>query len=153
MAYSVQSDVQSACGGAKKLVELADWDNDGVADAAEIATAVTKADALIDSFASKRFHVPFSPVPSIITQMSASLAKLILARNRRQLTQDEADEWTSIAGTETGKEGWLYRLATGVVTPGGDPLPLAHSTMAVDSVDTSLPCDRDLARDKTAGYW
>jgi phage gp36-like protein len=133
------------------LVELADWDGDGIAD--RIADAITKADALIDSFASKQFHVPFSPVPPIIAQHSATLAKLSLARRRGQLTHDELEEWDSITSTDTKKPGWLYLLARGVVTPGGDPLPLAHSTMVADTVETTLPGDRDAARDKLAGFW
>ena len=59
MAYSTQADLESACGGAERLVQLADWDRDGIPDPPRIADAITKADALIDSFASKQFHVPF----------------------------------------------------------------------------------------------
>src|SRR5690348_11167221 len=128
---------------------MADWDGDGNVDAAVITDVIAEADALIDSFASKRFHVPFSPVPEIIKRMSAKLAGLILARRRNQLTEDEMHQWEGIAG----EKGWLYQLATGVVTPGGDPLPVAHSTMAADSVETSLPDDRDASRDALAGFW
>lgn len=153
MAYSTQADVQNACGGSRRLVELFDWDNDAAADATAVADAIAKADALIDSYASKRFHVPFAPVPAIIQQHSASLAKLMTARRRGMMTTDEHDEYESIAGTDERKPGWLLQLATGVVTPGGDPLPLAHSTMSVDSVETTLPCDRDRERDKLGGFW
>jgi phage gp36-like protein len=153
VAYSTQADLEDACGGAERLVQLADWDRDGIPDAPRIADAIAKADALIDSFASKQFHVPFSPVPPIIAQHSATLAKLNLARRRGQLTQDELEEWDSITSTDAKKPGWLYLLARGVVTPGGDPLPLAHSTMVTDTVETTMPGDRDAARDKLAGFW
>lgn len=153
MAYSVQEDVEDDAGGADRLRQLADWDNDGIADAARVTAAIAKADALIDSYASKRFHVPFAPVPEIIKQHSATLAKLLLARRRGQMTQDEQDEWESIAGTDENKPGWLLQLANGTVTPGGDPLPLRHGSMSVDSVDTALPDDRDASREKLAGFW
>ena len=153
MAYATQADVESACGGADRLVQLADWDRDGIADAPRIADAIAKADALIDSFAGKRFHVPFSPVPAVIAQHSATLAKLAMARRRGQLTQDEQDEWDSIVSTDEKKPGWLLLLARGVVTPGGDPLPTAHSTMQNDFADTVMPGDRDAARDKLGGFW
>lgn len=153
MAYSTQTDLQNAAGGAERLVELADWDRDGVADPAAIADAITRADALIDSYAGKRFHVPFSPVPAIIVQHSATLARVMLARRRGQLTQDEQEEWESIAGTDDRKPGWLLLLARGVVTPGGDPLPTAHSTMQNDGVESALPSDRDAARENLAGFW
>ena len=153
MAYSTQVDVEDAAGGAKRLVELADWDRDGMADVDRIAAAITKADALIDSYASKRFHVPFNPPTTIITEHSATLAKIILARRRGQLTQDEHDEWESIAGTDEKKPGWLLLFSRGVVTPGGDPLPIAHGTMQTDVVETHMPGDRDAARDKLVGFW
>jgi phage gp36-like protein len=153
VAYCVQSDVQSACGGAARLVQLFDWDTDGIADVAEVAAAIVKADALIDSFASKRFHVPFNPVPLIIAQHSASLAKLIATRRRGMMTRDEESEWEEIAGTDEKKPGWLLLLARGVVTPGGDPLPTAHGTMQTDAVESTMPADRDAARDKLGGFW
>jgi phage gp36-like protein len=153
MAYCTQADLETAVGGAIRLVELADWDKDGVADVDRIADAIKKADGLIDGFASKHFHVPFDPVPPIINQHSATLAKLNLARNRRPLTPSELDEWESIAGTDDRKPGWLLLLARGVVTPGGDPLPARHGSMSIDSVDTALPGDRDVSREKLVGYW
>lgn len=154
MPYSVQADVQSAAGGLKKLKELADWDNDGAVDAAEVTSAIASADALIDSYASKRFTVPFNPVPATIKDCSARLARLKLARRRPGLwDQAMQDEWDELAGTDEKKPGWLLLLATGVVTPGGDPLPTKHTTMSVDSVETTLPSDRDVSRDKTGGFW
>lgn len=153
MPYSTQADVQNACGGLTRLKQLVDWDNDGTADVAAIADAIAEVDALVDTFASKQFTVPFNPVPPIIRRTSASLAKLTLARRRRQLTQEEADEWERLAGTDKQKPGWLLLLATGVVTPGGDPLPSKHGSMAVDEVDTALPGDRDASREKLGGFW
>jgi len=153
MPYSLQADVQQAAGGLKRLKEIADWDNDATPDAGVITNAIAAADALIDSFASKRFTVPFNPVPPIIVRTSAELARIMLARDRDMLTDDMQKRWDELAGTATGKEGWLYRLATGVVTPGGDPRPLKHGTMAVDNVTTQLTGDRDESRGKTGGYW
>lgn len=153
MAYSVQGDLEDSCGGVARLVEIADWDKDGVADAARLTSAIAKADALIDSYASKRFTVPFNPVPPIIKQYSAALARLNLVKARGQLTQNEQDEWDEIASTDEKKPGWLLQLARGVVTPGGDPLPPAHTTMQNDFVDTVMPSDRDAARDKLGGFW
>lgn len=152
MPYSVQGDVQNACGGLKRLKQAFDWDADGNVDTAQVTDCIAEADSLIDSFASKRFRVPFNPVPDIIKRFSARLAVLIAARRRGPLTEAQQNDWDSIAGTEQGKEGWLYRLATGVVTPGGDPLPTAHSTMQNEGV-TDLPSDRDISRDKLGGFW
>lgn len=153
MAYCVQADVELAVGGLKRLKQLMDWDNDGAVDVATVTDCIAEADALIDSFAAKRFTVPFNPVPPIIKRMSAQLAPLVGARRRRVLTEGEQIQWDSIAGTEQGKEGWLLKLATGVVTPGTDPMPTQHGTMANDGVEIALPGDRDASRDKLGGYW
>ena len=151
MGYSAQADVQNAVGGAKRLAQLADWNNNGNAGeiAAVVTDAIADADSLIDSYASKRFHVPFSPVPEVIKRTSAKLARLMLLRRRGQLTDDEKQEWDQIAG----EKGWLYQLATGVVTPGGDPLPPPHGTMSADVVEEDLPDERDASRDNLAGFW
>ncbi len=153
MPYCVQADIQNAAGGAKKLLQLADWDNNNAIDPAVITDAIAAADALIDSFAAKRFSVPFNPVPEIIKRVSAELAMLSIARNRTGFTADMQKRWDELASTERGREGWLHQLATGVVTPGGDPLPAKHSTMAPDSVETTLPSERDVSRDKLGGFW
>lgn len=153
MAYCAQSDVQQAAGGAKRLKQLTDWDNNAAEDPQVIIDAIAAADALIDSFASKRFSVPFNPVPPIVKLVSAELAMLTLARNRTGFDDRMQKRWDELAGTEKGREGWLFQLATGVVTPGGDPLPAKHSTMAPDSVELTLPADRDISRDKTGGFW
>jgi hypothetical protein len=113
VAYSTASDVQNACGGLKRYKQAFDWDNDGNVDASAVDDCIVEADALIDSFASKRFSVPFNPVPPIIKSFSARLALLVATRRRGPLNADQQTEWDSIAGTEQGKEGWLYRLATG----------------------------------------
>jgi phage gp36-like protein len=72
VAYSTQADVSNALGGDRRLVQTFDWDGDGIADAAVVTDCVAEADALIDSFASKRFHVPFNPVPEIIRRTRRS---------------------------------------------------------------------------------
>jgi phage gp36-like protein len=153
MAYCTQEDVQQANGGLARLVQLTDWNRLGVPGVDEIVGAIAEADDLINSFASKVASVPYSPVPGIIRRTSASLAKLILVRNRGQLTDRLQLEWDRIAGTDKSCPGWLYLLATGVVTVGTDPLPPPHGSLAVDGVDTQLPPDRDVAREKLVGFW
>lgn len=149
MAYSVQADLQNAIGGLDRLTQLCDWDGDGVIDAGVITAAVVKADSLIDSYASKNYTVPFNPVPVVITTTSADLALVILRRQRQMATHDDELRWEQIAGPE----GWLSHLARGIVTPGGDPLPLKHSTMAPDTVDSTVGGDRELSRGKLSGFW
>ena len=68
-------------------------------------------------------------------------------------TPNEETDWEKIAGTDERQPGWLLLLARGEVTPGSDPLPRAHGTLQNDSVETTMPADRDAAREKLAGFW
>jgi phage gp36-like protein len=153
VAYSAQADVQSAAGGAVKLRQLSDWTNTGAIDATEVSNAIAEADGMIDGYANKIFHVPFNPVPEIIKRKSAQIAKLLLARRRGAMTQEETEEWSELTSSDESKPGWLLQLAKGIVTPGGDPLPAKHGTMATDNTQSTLPTDRDHSRDKLSGYW
>lgn len=144
MAYSVTADVQNAVGGAANLAALADHDGDGVADAAVVAAAIAEADALINSYASKRFAVPFTTTPSTVNALSARLAARILRRNRQMvLASDVEDEKTD--------RGWLTALASGGVLPGVEPIPMQGSIV------TDKAGDRDplkiVSREKTRGFW
>lgn len=49
MAYTTQPDLDAAAGGAVRFTQLADWDNNGVADPAIVARAQAAADGFIDS--------------------------------------------------------------------------------------------------------
>lgn len=75
------------------LLQLADDENEGtfVLDSPNIAysnivSAITDADAVVDSYLSGRYTVPVSsPVPSIVRQISANLALVTLYERRREL--------------------------------------------------------------------
>jgi phage gp36-like protein len=151
--YSDQAAVQLAIGGPDRLTQQFDWTRDGTQVAANVTDCIAEADAIIDSFAGKRYKVPFATPTVMVRQVSARLAILCSARRRGLLTMDQQRELEQLMGTETGKEGWLYRLATGVVTIGGDPPPPKSDSMIVDQVDTDLPADRTVSRDKLGGYW
>lgn len=132
MGYSSQADVAQASGGTERLRQLADFDNsnDAVAITSNVTSAIAAADALIDSYINKRYRVPVSPVPLVIQTTSAELARLIIARRRGMPTEDEQRRWGEIAGDK----GWLYQVATGVVTLGIEPVPTA-SEMQLDTVE------------------
>lgn len=143
MPYSLEADVVNAAGGAKTLKQLLDRDGDAVADAGVLDAAISEADALIDSYASKRFAVPFATVPTHITKLSARLAVFFLRRARAVLT--EAD----LAAHESD-EKWLKALAAGDVLPGVDPLPTKGSI--VRDVATPRSSLKDVSREKLKGF-
>jgi phage gp36-like protein len=149
VAYSDQAAVQQQVGGLERLTELLDWDGDGAIDAGVLDVAIAEADALIDSFATKHYTVPFNPVPATIRTTSAQLAVIILRRQRGLAGPHDDLRFEQIAG----QDGWLFRLAKGIVTPGGDPLPAKHGTMEPDQATTDAPGDRDVSRCKLGGFW
>lgn len=153
MAYCTQADMQNAAGGAKRFLQLTDWDNNNAIDAQVITDAIAEADSRIDEAAAKLYTVPFNPVPEPIKRRSAEIALLITIRRRLGFDESHQKWWDELTSSKKGEEGWLLLLANGVVTPGTDPMPVKHSTMAVDSVDTKLPTDRDVSRDKLGGFW
>ncbi len=149
MPYSVHADVERAAGGNANLVALADFDGDTTADAGVVDSAIAEADALINSYASKRFRVPYATTPSTINLLSARMAVRILRRNRGMtLAQDVEDE--------KNDRKWLEDLAAGKVLPGTDPLP-EHSSIVVDkavSDDNGVRENtRDVSRERLKGFW
>jgi phage gp36-like protein len=144
MPYSVLADVQIAVGGAAKLTAVADHDGDGAADAGVVDAAIAEADALINTYASKRFAVPFASTPPTIKSLSARIAARILRRNRTMvLASDVEDEKTD--------RDWLKALSRGEVLPGVEPLP-AKGSIVTDTAGHRDP-PRDVSREKTKGYW
>lgn len=144
MAYSLQADVEIAVGGNAKLVQLCDFDLDGLADAGVVTAAIAEADALIDSYASKRFAVPFATASTAIKALSARLAARILRRNRTLALPQDADD-------ELADRKWLEALAKGDVLPGIEPLPAKGSIVT----DKAEPRDstKNVSRERTKGFW
>lgn len=63
------------------LLQLSDWDDTGVLDAARIARALADAGALIDGYVSRRYGDRSAlPVPPLLTQFACILAFHILHR-------------------------------------------------------------------------
>jgi phage gp36-like protein len=154
VAYCTQAQVQTAAGGANRLLQIANRTNATTIDAtaiAFIADNIAYADSMIDSYAAKRYAVPFFPVPPIIGRMSAKIAALYMCRSTGMITAVETDELVSIEG----KDGWLIRLARGEVSCGVEPSPPAHSIVVdkAGSEPTRQPNPPELTRDKLGGFW
>lgn len=116
MAYSTQSDI-AAIYGATNVALWSSLDNDSVtdgvpdADTARIAAAIEYADAVIDDrFRGRRHEVPFSPVPTVVKNWSATIAGVWLYRSRGMQTGEDTAETNRYAGMEANalKEMDLY---------------------------------------------
>lgn len=145
MPYSTTTDVQHAAGGAAMLVALADYDGDGTQDAAVITAAIAAADALIDSYANKRYAVPFAaPVPPAIVALSARLAVYGMRQQRQTLVQADVDQHELDVK-------WLEALRDGDNVAGIEPLPL-KSALQVDQAGERIST-ASVGRDKLKGFW
>lgn len=144
MAYSTLADVQIAAGGAARLVALADYNNDNLADAGVVDAAIAEADATINTYASKRFLVPFVSTPDAIAKLSARMAVRYLRRNKSMQLAADIEE-------EKSDRAWLEALASGAVLPGVEPIP-DKGSMIVDDVG-DRESTRTTTRERMKGYW
>ena len=81
--YATQTDIENRL-DPKHLVELADDDSDGAADAAVINAAIADADGQIDACLATRYTLPFATPPALLTKISADLAIEALFARRRE---------------------------------------------------------------------
>ena len=114
MAYAVQIDIERAI-GADKVAQLADDDNDGVADAGVIAEALDWADRMVNPYVAGKYAVPFTPsTPPEIADRAAELAAYWLYRRRQN--RDETVQKMFSDAVE-----WLKDLQAGKVNVSADP--------------------------------
>lgn len=140
MAYSTQAMVQTAVGGSRNLIELADLEETFVSDggagmALTVSDAIDMADGIIDSYIAKQVAVPLNPVLRTIANLSATMAARILRSNRYkgQPVKEDID-----ADIEDRK--WLAKIASGELSLGGDPPPTKSSIR----IDKAAPRDSSL---------
>lgn len=74
MAYCTQTDITSAGLSSAALIQLADDDADGVADAAVLAEAIAQADAEIDGYLGSRYPIPIAPVPALLRALATAVS-------------------------------------------------------------------------------
>ena len=124
MAYASQSDIETAAGGAVRLVELADWDADGVADATAIAAVQAATDGWIDSYAAVRYAVPVASPTDTLIQVAAE--ECVYRLRQRRGMASEGDEQR-----HKEREAWLVHLSKGLVRP-SDPAPAKSDAVPED---------------------
>lgn len=124
MAYCTQADVQVAVGGAIKLAQLSDQDNQlaGGVNIAAVAAAIAEACAEMDSYIGHRYAVPLSPVPLPVNSKAAAWAARVLRRNayNGQPLVDDIDR-------EKMDREWLEGVADGTISLGIEPTPTKAS--------------------------
>lgn len=83
MAYCDLDDLKARV-DEEELISLTDDDDAGDIDTEKTDAAIAAADALINAYCSRRYNVPFDPVPEIVTTLSVDIAvyKLFSRRGR-----------------------------------------------------------------------
>lgn len=144
MAYTSIAAIQSAI-GADTLIALSDVAATGAVNTDIVGSAIAEADGTIDSYAHKRYSVPFATTPTVIAALALRMTLRILRRDRGQTTQQDAlDE-------ETDRK-WLEHLAKGLVSVGVEPDPEA-SGLVVDKAGVRSPTTKDVSRERLKGFW
>lgn len=141
MAYATQAQMAVAAGGDARLLELADWDNDGEVDSSVLSQCIAEVDSMIDSYAATRYTVPVAD-PSVAFQAVAASEYVYWLRQKRSLVsaehKDEHDE----------RVAWLVRLSKGQVLP-SDPTPTKSGAVKSAWVDRTTD---DVSRDSLEGF-
>ena len=141
--YATSTDVQRHAGGAKRLLEISDFDGNGVEDADLVTGALDAAEATINSYARKGYEVPFVVVPPSIREMTAGLAVYELKCWRDALTEADIVK-------QDARIKWLENLAKGLVDPGITPAPPVSGHVA--SSNTERPSAKAVSREKLKGF-
>ncbi|RJF94806.1 DUF1320 domain-containing protein [Oleomonas cavernae] len=80
MSYATLDDLVERAGAAE-ILQIADRDNDDIADPAVIAAAIDTAGQTIDAYLAIRYLMPLSTVPSIVLKWAVSIARYHLHRD------------------------------------------------------------------------
>jgi phage gp36-like protein len=142
VAYASTTEIQAAAGGASRLVQLLDWDNDGAVDTAVLEQLQLEVDSWIDSYAGRRYAVPLAD-PSAVLRQHAADEVVYRALLKRNMVHPEARD------NHAERVKWLEMLARGHVVP-SDPHPAKASS--VRSAWVSRDTD-EVSREKLKGAW
>lgn len=104
MAYCTLADLIDRAGEAE-ILQVADRDLDGIADAAVIEAAVTAAGDQIDAWLAGRFSLPLDPVPAIARGWAVSIARYLLHRDGApdHVVRDQRDALTALREAAAGR--------------------------------------------------
>lgn len=143
MAYTTVADLKSELGD-EKYRQLTDKNNTGAFSDVVGLAAIVEAEGLIDSYASKRFAIPFNAPSTIVKALALRLAVWNLRRGKLAISQEEID-------LHEMDLKWLDDLAEGKVTPGVEPTP-DKGELAVDE-SYERESIKDISRKKLEGFW
>lgn len=151
MAYATQQQIENAAGGPARLKQIADWDNDGVVDAAAIAWAQLQADALINLHTHMRFASLVTSGGAVVesAQMLAAQECVYQLRMNRGQVSDEDTEQREV------RMGIYRDIAEGKLRP-ADPAPAKSTTVGTGWVARETEDangDPQVSRETLKWFW
>jgi phage gp36-like protein len=143
MAYCTDRDVQLACGGSKRLIELTDLEETGALNAEALEAARQAAEAWINSKIGPRYAVALVfPYPAIVVQYAAQETKYQLMVRRGMVTTDEKD-------AHQIRDDFFTQVRDGKASLGEEPYRRKSSAVKATVVDRSA--SEDISRDSLKG--
>lgn len=131
MAYGGLPDLIARAGEAE-ILQVADRDDDSIADIAVIDAALAAAAQTIDAYLGVRFALPLATVPEIVVKWSVSIARYHLHRDGApdNVVRDYKDALAELRDAGAGRLA-LPDLAGLSPVQGGSSRPIGASSPAV----------------------
>lgn len=104
MSYGALSDLIERA-GELEILQVADRDDDGIADPTVVAAALDAAGQTIDAYLGIRYALPLASVPAIVLKWSVSIARYHLHRDGApdQVVRDYKDALTELRDAGAGR--------------------------------------------------
>lgn len=124
MAYATSADLTDRY-GASYLVDIADRDDNDVADTDAVTAALDDGASEIDMILGKKYPVPLTTVPDWVVRGNCDIAAYELAsEGRGALTDEIIRKYERLMGDGEKKKGRLQQVADGDISLGlGDDEP------------------------------
>jgi phage gp36-like protein len=139
MTYASQSDLEQHAGGSARLVELLDWDNDGVLDPGALTAILEEVDSWVDGFVEFRYDTPLTDAPHVV-QLAA--AECIFRLRQRRGMASENDQTA-----HAERLRWLEGVRAGEIMPARN-LPTTSENVRSEAVTNN----RDVSRANLKGF-
>lgn len=115
MTYATTDDLARRF-GSPRLLELADRDADGVADAGVVETALADAGQAVNGYVAGRYRVPLDPVPDQVVRWTADIAWYFLHGDSPP-DGVAANYKAAITALRDVQAGRITLVAAGIETP------------------------------------
>jgi len=150
MPYATDADIELAAGGEDRLRDLADWDEDQVADVDVIARASAAADAVIDGYLRLKLSaadlVRLRATPNaVLSELAAAEAIYWMKSKRNMASADDIEQ-------RKERERQLKLMHAGSFRV--DDLPKAQRAVFIENDgDECDPSSPQVTRKNSRGMW